>query len=305
MRVIRLLIVVWAVAAPALHHLPTAAAQSHDEHEDLVRLSADEIAEFGLEMATVGPSTIVTTLAVPGEVRANADRLAHIVPRYSGIVTDVNVDIGDTVDKGQTLAVVEGDESLAPFDVITLISGTVIAKHITLGEAVGRESPAFLIADLSSVWVDLTVYQRDLDRVEAGQPVDVYVGHDRRTRGTISYVTPIVNEKTRTATARVVLPNPRGEWRPGMFITGRIVVHDDTVPVAVTRTALHTLAGRTVVFVETEEGFAPRPVDVGRQDQEHAEILGGLAAGERYVSVGGFTLKAELGKDSFGDGHAH
>ena len=280
----------------------------HEEpegHEGAVEMSPQDIAEFGIEIATAGASTIVSALAVPGEVQPNADRLAHIVPRYSGIVTGVTVGIGDQVSEGQTLAVVEGDESLAPFDVKTLISGTVIEKHITLGEAVGREGPAFVIADLSSVWADLTVYQRDLDRVHVGQSVDIYVGHELRTRGTISYVTPIVDEQTRTATARIVLVNSRGEWRPGMFVTARIIVSDASVPVAVTRTALHTLEGQTVVFVESEEGFVPRPVEIGRMDGDSVEVLEGLVAGESYVSAGGFTLKAELGKAAFGDGHGH
>lgn len=251
-----------ALAIPALTFFPHATVAAEDEHGhedqgDIVRLSQEEILEFGIELAAASPSTIVSTLPVPGEVQPNADRLAHIVPRYSGIVTGVNVSIGNQVAQGQTLAVVEGDESLAPFDVITLIAGTVIEKHITLGEAVGREGPAFVIADLSSVWVDLTVYQRDLDHVETGQTVEVYVGHDLRARGTISYVTPIVSEETRTATARVVLSNKQGKWRPGMFVTARIIVSDATVPVAVTRTALHTFEGNTVVFVETEDGFAP------------------------------------------------
>lgn len=280
-------------------------AHEREAHEGIVRLSPAEIQEFGIELSTSGPEPIVTILSVPGEVRPNADRLAHIVPRYSGIVTGVNVSVGDRVRQGQTLAVVEGDESLAPFDVITLLSGTVIEKHITLGEAVGREGSAFVIADLSSVWVDLTVYQRDLDRVEVGQSVDIYVGHELETRGTISYVTPIVSEQTRTATARVVLPNEPGQWRPGMFVTARVIVSDATVPVAVTRAALHSFEGDTVVFVETEDGFAPRPVRIGRTDTNAAEVLEGIEAGERYISRGGFTLKAELGKEAFGEGHAH
>lgn len=299
---------------PATAPTPALAQDAHgheDEHgdtrthEDLVRLSYEELEEFDIELATAGPGTVVHTVEVPGEVRPNADRLAHIVPRYAGIVTEVDVAIGDRVRKGQRLAVVEGDESLAPFDVVTLLSGTVVEKHITLGEAVGRESPAFVIADLSTVWIELTVYQRDLDRVRAGQRAFVLVGHEVEATGTIDYVTPVVSERTRTATARVVLPNEGGRWRPGMFVTGRIVVERAEVPLAVERTALHDFEGDTVVFVRTEEGFVPRPVEVGRTDDAHAEILGGLAPGQRYVSRGGFTLKSELGKSGFGSGHAH
>ena len=88
-------------------------------------------------------------------------------------------------------------------------------------------------------------------------------------------------------------------------MTGTIILAKDTVPVAVERTALHTFEDRTVVFLETIEGFVPQPVRISRMDAVRAEVLDGLSAGDRYVSAGGFTLKAELGKESFGDGHGH
>lgn len=279
-----------------------------DEHEGeaVVRLTPEELVEFGIEIEPAGAGIVERYLEIPGEVQPNADRLAHIVPRYSGIVTEVHVSVGDHVDKGQVLALVESDESLTTFEVRTLIPGTVIDKHITLGEAVSREGDAFVIADLSTVWIHLTVYQRDLDRVKVGQPAQIYVGHDLvQDHGTISYVTPIVDPHTRTATARVVLSNKDKSWRPGMFVTARVLIERVEAPVVVPETALHTLEDDTVVFVQTDEGFEPRPVTVGRRDAHHIEIKAGLAAGERYVSHGGFTLKAELGKGSFGHGHAH
>jgi len=288
-------------------HEAEEAHEGEEDHEDLVTLDAAELAEFEIELATAGPATIETYITVPGEVRANADRLAHIVPRYSGVVTEVRVHIGDTVEKGQALAVVEGDVSLAPFEVKTLIRGTVIEKHITLGEAVSRDRDIFVIADLSTVWIDLTVYQRDLTRIREGQSARIFVGHESSPDvGTISYVAPIVDETTRTATARVVLPNRDGRWRPGMFVRGKVLVERTAASVAVPRTALQTYEGRTVVFVETAEGFVPRPVQTGRAGETEVEVVEGLAPGERYVSSGGFTIKAELGRDSLGHaGHAH
>jgi cobalt-zinc-cadmium efflux system membrane fusion protein len=290
------------------HGTPAAVHQDdHHAHDDTVSLSDAQLSEFGIETAVAGPDTVETYVTLPGEVRANADRLAHIVPRFSGIVTEVRVQVGDRVEKGQTLAVVESDESLAPFEVKTLIGGTVIEKHITLGEAVDREGDTFLIADLSTVWVDLTVYQRDLDRIRTGQEARIFVGHEAQPdHGVIGYVTPIVDETTRTATARVVLPNPDGRWRPGMFVRGRVLVDRAAAAVAVPRTALQMLDGRTVVFVRTDEGFLPRTVSVGREGEVDVEIVRGLAAGERYVRRGGFTIKAELGRESLGHaGHAH
>ncbi len=304
-----LLATAFAGTAAAQHNHDESEHHSHDEethHDGIVVLSPAEMREFNIVVATAGPDTIARTLELPGEVRANADRLAHIVPRFDGIVTDVRVRIGDRVSKGQVLAIVEGNQSLAPFSVKTLISGTVIAKHITLGEAAGRDRDAFVIADLSSVWVDLTVYQRDLEDVKAKQMASVFVGHGEVSqRGRIDYVTPIVDEATRTATARIVLDNREQKWRPGMFVTGRVTVAEGVVPVAVTTDAIQRLGARQVVFVQTAEGFVTRDVTIGAASDARVEIVHGLRAGDRYVSAGAFTLKAELEKNAFGDGHAH
>ncbi len=299
---------------------PAAAGDAHDGHDHeagrpgddhgddhgAVHLGAREREEFGIEVAVAGPDTIETWLALPGEIRPNDDRLAHIVPRFSGIATEVRAHVGDHVREGEVLAIVEGDESLSPFEVRTMIGGTVIGKHISLGEAVSRDRDAFVIADLSTVWADLTVYPRDLARIRVGAPVRMFVGHEPTgTVERIRYVTPVVDEVTRTATARLVLPNPDGAWRPGMFVTGRVLTGRHAVPVAVPRTALHTHEARLVVFVEEDGAFRPRPVRPGREGTELVELAGGLSPGERYVIRGGFTIKAELGKESFGHGHAH
>ena len=276
------------------------------EDERIVKLTPQEQREFGIEVDVVGGGLIELFLSLPAEIRPNADRLAHIVPRFSGIVTDVHAHLGDWVQKGQTLATIESDESLTPFQVKTLISGTVISKHITLGETVSRERDTYVIADLSTVWVDITLYQRDLESVRTGQPVTIFVGHGRsKDPGTISYITPVVDEATRTATARVVLRNEQGRWRPGMFVTAEILTDRVDADIAIPKTALQTLDEHTVVFVETEDGFEAREITLGRTGSQLVEVLSGLKSGERYVSMGGFTLKAELGKEAFGEGHEH
>ena len=290
--------------APATEAEHEAAQEEHAG--EIVLLDADEIAEFGVVVREAGPAVLEQRLELPAEIHPDADRLAHIVPRYEGVVTGIRADIGDAVTAGQVLAVVESDGSLAPYDVTTLIAGTVIDRGLTLGEAVSRERAVFTVADLSRVWVDITVYQRDLDRVRIGQEATIGLDRDAPgAAGVISYVTPVLDETTRTATARVVLPNPDGAWRPGMFAAARIVVGRVEAPVAVPESALQTWEGDTVVFVETPEGFRPRPVTTGARGGGLVALSAGLAPGERYVAEGGFTLKAELGKDAFGHDHAH
>ncbi len=192
-------------------------------------------------------------------------------------------------------------EITSPFD------GTVIEKHITLGEVLAEDAEAFTIADLSSVWVNLTVYQKDLPFVRIGQPATITSKQGNLvSSGTVSYISPILFEETRTATARVVLNNAQGRWRPGLFVTARVTVEETDVPVIVQKTALLTMDEETVVFVRTGNSFELRPVKLGRENETHVEIISGLEQGQQYVSSGAFTLKSELDKDSFGsEGHGH
>ena len=274
------------------------------EQEGAIRLSEAQMAEFGIEIEQAGPAVIEMQVELPGEVRANQDQIAHLVPRFAGIVKEVRKRVGDPVENGETLALVESSESLASYRLRSMIDGVVIAKHITRGEAVSTDSETFVVADLSTVWVDLSVYQRDLDRVAVGQPVVISAGGDApQARGTISYVAPVVDERTRTAIARVVLPNPDGRWRPGLFVTGLVTVDKMQASVAVPRSAVQTVGDETVVFVPDSDGLEPRPVRTGRSDRKRIEIVAGLAPADRFVSRGSFILKSEIEKAGFGEGH--
>ncbi|MGD9724324.1 MAG: efflux RND transporter periplasmic adaptor subunit [Pirellulales bacterium] len=268
----------------------------HDDNDHVIRLTPDQLAAFGVTLATAGPGRIDHGVELLGEVRPNGDTLAHVVPRFPGIVRQVRKSIGEDVRAGEVLATVESNESLAPYEIKTLVAGTIIERHITPGEAVDRDKQAFTIADLSAVWVDLAVYQKDLDHVRVGQSVLVRTGAGKaEAEGRISYIAPIVNEPTRTATARVLLHNPERSWRPGLFVTARIL-DPIQASVVVHRSAIQTLAGQSTVFVAHEGGFEPRPVTLGRMGDTMIEVLSGLSAGERYAATNSFLLKAELGK---------
>lgn len=191
-------------------------------------------------------------------------------------------------------------EMKAPF------SGTVIEKHITLGSVLKDDAVAFVIADMSSIWVNISVYRKDMASLRKGQPVIVSAGNNiPDAKGTISYISPVTGQETRTAIARVVLPNPKGLLRPGLFVTAKLAVDEVSVPVLIPKTALASEGGKAEVFVQTEEGFKPQAVTLGRSSETHVEVVSGLQQGQKYVAKGGFTLKAQMSKGVFGDGHNH
>ena len=188
---------------------------------------------------------------------------------------------------------------VAPFD------GTIIEKHIGVGEVLSNETRAFIVADLSKIWVNVTVYAMDLARVRVGQSAEVRgEGIARPAYGTIAYLGQVLGEETRSAVARVVLDNPGPEWRPGLFATAEVSVEQGGAAVTVNDEAIQTIEGKDVVFVEKDGGFEPRAVTLGRRGSAHVvEVVDGLKAGERYVSKNSFILKAELGKSEAGHEH--
>ena len=184
--------------------------------------------------------------------------------------------------------------------------GIIVSKHITVGEVIGDESEIFIISDLSTVWVDLSVYQKDLAYIQKGQTAVIATRHGvPEIKGEISYVGQIVGEDTRTALARIVIPNPQEQYRPGIFVTAKVTVDEIDVPLLVPKSSLQIVEGNTCVFIQDGDGFEPHSVELGRTNETFVEVISGLAVGQRYVTKGAFTLKAQLSKGSFGDGHGH
>ena len=285
----------------------------HDEDEEYknqnnqrLQLSVSELREFDILIDSAGPGYLQVYRDLPGEIVIDPDRLAHIIPRFPGIVKEVRKNLGEPVEQGEVLAIVESNESLVPYEVRSLISGNVIELHLTEGEVIGGADHSFVVADLSEVWVNLSVYQKDLPYIKPGQSVEIDPGPGfPGVKGIISYVSPILDEHTRTATARVILSNPEGYLRPGLFITGQVLIEEIDVPILVPKTALQTIEAQTVIFVQAGDEFKSQPVHTGRMNEIGVEILDGIHPGQRYISRGSFTLKAQLAKESFGEGHAH
>jgi cobalt-zinc-cadmium efflux system membrane fusion protein len=275
-----------------------------EARRDEIVLSEGEREEFGVELSTAEPGRIATTVELPGEILPNQDRVAHIVPRFPGIVRSVSKSVGDAVKQGDVLATVESSESLSTYSVRSLLAGVVIARHVAVGESVATDREIFVVADLSDVWVDFQAFQKHLPLLEVGQRVHISAGHGLpEAEALVSYIAPIVDEVTRTATVRAVLSNAQGEWRPGLFVTGRVETASAEVAVAVPTTAIQTIGEVPVVFVLEDGVFEPRPVHLGRSGPHFVEVTSGLSDGQVYASAGAFTLKAELQRGALADGH--
>lgn len=180
------------------------------------------------------------------------------------------------------------------------ITGRVVERRVNLGAPVGgegQEKEIYVIADLSSVWVELAVSTADLAQVREGQQVLISAGAEGlKAEARITFISPILNQDTRSARVIATMDNKGMLWRPGSFATAQVVVEETSVNLRLPRTALQTLKGEQVVFVRTEQGFEKRDVVLGKQDDTAVEVVFGLDPGEEVAIANSFVLKAELGK---------
>lgn len=182
-------------------------------------------------------------------------------------------------------------ELRAPF------AGSVIEKHLVLGETVKEDIAAFTISDLSQVWAEINIPAGSLATITNGSEALIRsASFAAETRGRISLIGNLIGEQTRSAKARIVIPNPQGIWRPGLFISAELESPGGEAQLSVLNQAIQTVDQRQMVFVRVAGGFAAQPIKTGRSDGQRTEILSGLSSGAAYAVNGSFIIKSELGK---------
>lgn len=356
---------------------------SYAQIEGKVQLSDAVLKSTGIDIQAVGPRAITSVLDVPGQIMADDTRVAHVVPRLSGVATSVTRRVGAAVRRGDVLAVVHSREladarsaylvathhtefartaatreealwkkkisaeqeylaakrdfeeaalaetvaaqklialgdsaesikTLATASADTLprheirapLDGVVLERDVTVGEAVAADRTIFVVGDLSSVWVEATLSAADVGAARIGQEATIRSGDlGEDVAGRVTYLSPRVDPEARRAIARLTIANLDGRWRPGLFVTVRLVQSSTTVPMAVPVAAIQTFRDWQVVFFRFGDWFEARPLELGRTDGVWVEVLSGLKPGDRYAATNSFAIKAEIGK--LGATHDH
>ena len=176
-----------------------------------------------------------------------------------------------------------------------------------MGETAGEYKVLFEVADLSSVWADISIFPQFQHSIRKGKLVE-FIAHDGHTaKGTVKFVSPLVSEETRTFTARSILNGADEDFTPGAFVRARMITDQKDVSVRIEKNAVQIFEGEPMVFVPSDHGYESREVLLGINDEYYVEIIKGLKPGEQYVSSGAFALKAEMvtsGLDPHA-GHGH
>jgi membrane fusion protein, heavy metal efflux system len=286
---------------PEASSRPAESAEESSSAAGRIALSPEQIKAADIELSIAGPAKLRETLPLYGAIGANAERMREVAARYPGTIVSVTRKIGDAVRQGETLATVESNESLQSYAIKAPLAGVITSRTANVGEQTG-DKPLFVVADLSTVWVELSLFPRDAAKVHVGQSArikspDVEFVAD----GKVTYVAPFGSSANQTLTARVQLDNTQRRWAPGLYVTAELTLAERDVPLVIRNTALQILHDMPVVFVQGTAGFEARQVKLGRSDGEITEVLGGLKVGDTYAAANSYVLKAEALKSEAGE----
>lgn len=271
-------------------------------YEGRSTIPAAVAADAGVKVEVAGPAVIRDTVRLMGNVALDANRHAQVKARFPGIVRGVPVQQGQRVRRGQTLVVVEGNESMRSYAVTAPFDGVVLTRSTNVGDVAG-DNTLIEMADLSKVWVELHAIGKDAANLAAGQPVRLRSATgDAEQETVIDTLLPLAT-RGQSVVARVSIANPDGRWRPGMTVSADVAVAEREVPLAVKESGLQRFRDFTVVFAQIGETYEVRMLELGARDGEYVEVLGGLKPGTRYVAEQSFLIKADIEKS--GASHDH
>ena len=210
---------------------------------------------------------------------------------------------------GVNAAPADDGRAVSTFPLSTPFAGTVIEKHAILGELAQPDKSIFTVADLSRLWIEANLFEKDLGRVKTGADavvtVDAYPGE--AFQGKLTYIAAVVDKESRTVQARVEVANPGGRLKPEMFATAAIRTTGTKggagKALLLPQEAVVLMQGQPTAFVEEHGGFEPRAVELGEKLRGKVVIKSGIKSGEKVVTAGTYALKARLLKSQIGDSH--
>ena len=180
-------------------------------------------------------------------------------------------------------------------DLHSEVNGFVVVKNVVQGMRIMPTDTLFEIADLSRVWVMADVNDSDISAVRVGSVADITVSSvpGRHWGGAVTFVSPMVDEKTRTIKVRIEVDNQSGALKPDMF--GDVLLRTSSgMGLVVPDSAVIDTGDRTLVFLDRPDGsLEPRQVQLGLRLADGYQVLSGVAKGDRVVTSANFLLDSE------------
>ncbi len=274
------------------------AKEELSQEQEAVRMKEESQKLIGLEVIAVQKAPLQSAIELVGEIATETENVMHITSSEAGTLQKYIAQLGDTVEKGNPLCVIQRKAG-EPLEISSPNHGIVLAQYLKSGDSVDILTSIMTIANPDLLRASFSVYEKDLAGIKIGQEVHVksiaYPGKD--FSGKISFISPAVDEKTRTIKIRVDVSNEEHLLKFGMFVTGEIVVPVSEPVLVLPEIAIQNIKGKTVIFVpdtQNKEKFLIKEVQTGRKGTEQIEIVQGISEETQVVGKGSFHLKAEL-----------
>lgn len=230
---------------------------------------------------TVKSGVIETYVKAPGLIDFHPKYALRIHPTFPGLIIKVNKNLGDRVAAGETLATIESNVGIQTFTVTSPIAGLVLARKASEGQSVSPEEELFSVGDMGLMQARLAVSARDVNSARTGQDALLIAENQKVIRTKVNYLSPILSEDTRTATAMIEFQS--ADLKPGMFVTGALVIASRPIPRSLPFKFCEAEGNERKIYVLEADGPKERNVLFGARDYETCEILEGINAGDSVI----------------------
>ena len=276
--------------------------QEEDAHEGdgVIKLEKESQELVNFKTVEVKKSPLTERISIAGQIAQDANETHNVLAPQAGVVVENTAQLGAIVKKGDVLCRLKVDDQSDPVDVKSPYDGVIIGDFDTVGQKVEKISSICAIADLSKVWANFDIYEKDIAKVKIGQKITArsIAYPEQSFEGKIVFVSPRVDEATRTIKIRALFENPGYLLKLGMFVNGEVVFQGSQEYLTLPASAVQTLGDKNVVFVKTGDGeFHKKEIAIKLQTADQVAVDEGVNAGDMVVTDGAFLLKSGLLKD--------
>ncbi len=266
----------------------------------VIKLEKDSQELVDFKTAEVKKSPLTEKISIAGQIAQDANETHNVFPSQAGVVVENTAQLGAIVKKGDVVCRLKVADQLDPIDVQSPYDGVIIGDFDTVGQRVETISSLCAIADLSKVWANFDIYEKDIAKVKIGQEITVRSSAypEQSFEGEVVFISPRVDETTRTIKIRALIENPAYLLKLGMFVNGEIIFQGSQEYITLPASAVQTLGDKRVVFVKTGDGeFHKKEISIVLQTTDQVAVSEGVNVGDRVVTDGAFLLKSDLLKD--------
>ena len=275
-------------------------------HSEEQKITIDEASRkiIGLEVKEAEYRIMEDTLDVTGEIAKDTEKIFHVTPKTAGEITEIKAMYGDIIKEGTILATIKTPNSSE--EIVSLVAGMITGVTIKQGQHADEVTSLFTISDLSIINANFDMYEKDMGNVKIGQKIKVttIAYPEKIFSGKIVFISPRVDETSRTIKVRAEIDNQLYLLKFNMYVTGKIIINDGRF-LSIPSKALQKVKDKQIVFVSNgDKEFATKEIVAGFEDNGYIQVLSGLKQGDKVAVEGSFLLKSELLKSEMGEGCA-